>query len=328
MRNSQLTAIAPTGTISIMMDCDTTGIEPELALSKEKLTAEGAVLSIVNRSVPDGLKALGYGATERDGIERWVEQTGSVAGAPGLEAGHEEVFSCALGHNSISSDGHLRMMAAMQPFVCGGISKTVNLDSDVSASEIEDVYIKAWELDLKAVSVYRDGCKDAQPLSVAGSNGAVSGAVRRDGTSIRYRIGGEDGELAFWRSESDRLDEIKLSVGDPGSAEDGLAGALSAVATAAVRRGVPVSDIVNALEGRKFLPAGVTDDPDVRFASSHVDYAAKRLALDYQRASGGAAQGTAGTVRGRACPVCGHRGEQAGTCLVCRECGYSSGVCD
>jgi ribonucleoside-diphosphate reductase alpha chain len=302
-RNAQASVLAPTGTISFMLDCDTTGIEPDFSLVKFKKLVGGGSMQIVNLTIPRALKKLGYQDEQIEAIVEYIADKGHVVDAPGLKPEHYEVFDTAMGERAISPMGHVRMMAAVQPFVSGAISKTVNLPERATVEEIEDVYLQGWKLGLKALAVYRDNCKVGQPLSDGGST-AKSAAAARDGDKvvekvIEYRpvrerlpkrrtsqttsfaVGGAEGYLTAGTYDDGRLGEIFLKFGKQGSTLAGVMDAFSIAVSVALQYGVPLETYVEKFTNMRFEPAGMTDDPDVRMAQSIMDYVFRRLALDY-----------------------------------------------
>jgi ribonucleoside-diphosphate reductase alpha chain len=301
-RNAQASVLAPTGTIGLMMDCDTTGVEPDMALVKFKKLVGGGSMQIVNQTVPRALRALGYQEEQVEAIVEFIAEHGHVIDAPGLKTEHYEVFDCALGARSIKAMGHVRMMAAAQPFLSGAISKTVNLPETATIADIEDVYYQGWKLGLKALAVYRDNCKVGQPLS-AGSKATESGSTTAEApaaqTVIEYRptrtrlpksrpsrttsfsVGGAEGYMTAGSYPDDGLGEVFLKLGKQGSTLAGVMDAFSIAISIALQYGVPLEQYVQKFTNMRFEPAGLTDDPDIRMAQSVLDYIFRRLALDY-----------------------------------------------
>ena len=299
-RNAQASVLAPTGTIGFMMDCDTTGIEPDFSLVKFKKLVGGGSMQIVNLTIPRALRALGYQDEQVEAIVEYIAEHGHVVDAPGLKAEHYEVFDCAMGERAISPMGHVRMMAACQPFLSGAISKTVNLPETATVEDIEEVYLQGWKLGLKALAVYRDNCKVGQPLSDAKAKGADAGAAepkvervieyrpvrkrlpkRRQSVTTSFTVGGAEGYLTASSYPDDGLGEIFLKFGKQGSTLAGLMDAFSLAVSVALQYGVPLETYVEKFTNLRFEPAGLTDDPDVRMAQSIMDYVFRRLALDY-----------------------------------------------
>ena len=298
VRNAQSTVLAPTGTISFMLDCDTTGIEPDLALRKAKSLVGGGSLTIVNRSLAPALRGLGYGAGEIDGILAHVESSGSVLGAPGLAREHYPVFACSIGDNTVSPEGHVQMMAAVQPFLSGGISKTVNLPNEATVDDVRDLFVSAWRSGVKAVAVYRDNSKWQQPLSAAGAGRSDDSAsatgpealpepVRRrlprhrTSRTMEFRVADCKGFVTVGEYDDGRPGEIFVRVSKQGSTLAGIMDAFAVAVSHGLQYGVPLRSYVDAYCGMRFEPAGVTDDPDIRIATSLMDYLFRRLALTY-----------------------------------------------
>ena len=296
-RNAQASVLAPTGTIGFMMDCDTTGIEPDFSLVKFKKLVGGGSMQIVNLTIPRALRKLGYPQETIEAIVEYIADKGHVLDAPGLKPEHYEVFDTAMGVRAISPMGHVRMMASVQPFLSGAISKTVNLPESATVKEIEDVYVQGWKLGLKALAVYRDNCKVGQPLSDAGSRTkeAPSPAAetvvyrptrerlpkRRISQTTSFTVGGAEGYLTAGTYDDGRLGEVFLKFGKQGSTLAGVMDAFSIVTSVALQYGVPLETFVEKFTNMRFEPAGMTDDPDVRMAQSLMDYVFRRLALDY-----------------------------------------------
>jgi ribonucleoside-diphosphate reductase alpha chain len=314
VRNSQASVLAPTGTIGLMMDCDTTGIEPDLGLVKHKKLVGGGTMSIVNQTVPRALKQLGYTKPQIDDIVAYIDEEKTILGAPHLQKGHEPVFACSMGDNSIHYLGHVKMMAAVQPFLSGAISKTVNMPEEVSVEDIEQLHIDAWQMGLKAVAIYRDNCKVAQPLSMA-KKGAdannnvaaepaapvetaavaeavndkyiVKGAVRRrlpnarNARTIAFNVAGSKGYVTVGEFEDGTPGEVFLKIAKQGSTLAGVMDALAVSVSYGLQYGVPLKSYVHGLTNMAFAPSGITDDPEIRTASSLVDYIFRRLAMTY-----------------------------------------------
>ncbi|GAB3111758.1 vitamin B12-dependent ribonucleotide reductase [Janibacter alkaliphilus] len=298
-RNAQASVLAPTGTIGFMMDCDTTGVEPDFSLVKFKKLVGGGSMQIVNLTIPRALHRLGYAEETVEAIVEYIADKGHVIDAPGLKPEHYEVFDTAMGARAISPMGHVRMMAAVQPFLSGAISKTVNLPESATVEEIEDVYLQGWKLGLKALAVYRDNCKVGQPLSDGGSKGeeATTEAApektveyrpmrrrlpkRRTSQTTSFAVGGAEGYLTAGTYDDGELGEIFLKFGKQGSTLAGLMDAFSIAISIALQHGVPLDTYVEKFTNLRFEPAGMTDDPDVRMAQSIMDYVFRRLALDY-----------------------------------------------
>jgi ribonucleoside-diphosphate reductase alpha chain len=295
-RNSQASVIAPTGTIGLMMDCDTTGLEPDLALVKFKKLVGGGSMQIVNGTVPRALNKLGYQDEQVEAIVEHISEHGNVIDAPGLRPEHYEVFDCAMGVRSISAMGHVRMMAAIQPFVSGALSKTVNLPETATVEDIEDVYFQGWKLGLKALAVYRENSKVGQPLNDAKSKKADAEASdevhdhrpvrkrlpkKRPSQTVSFSVAGAEGYMTAGSYPDDGLGEVFLKLGKQGSTLAGVMDAFSIAISIALQYGVPLETYVQKFTNMRFEPAGMTDDPDIRMAQSVMDYIFRRLALDY-----------------------------------------------
>jgi ribonucleoside-diphosphate reductase alpha chain len=298
VRNSQAVVIAPTGTIGLAMDCDTTGIEPDLALVKTKKLVGGGTMSIVNQTIPRALRRLGYSPAEVDDIVAYIDDHMSVVGAPRLAAEHLPVFACSMGDNTIHYEGHVRMMGAVQPFVSGGISKTVNMPEDVTVEDVEGLHMLAWELGLKSVAIYRDNCKLGQPLSTSKVSTAATPEVEvvervvhhpvrqkmprtRRGRTFEFRVADCKGFATIGEYENGQPGEIFLTVSKQGSTMAGVMDAFAKSVSYGLQYGVPLRAFVEAFTNMRFEPAGMTDDPDIRFASSIMDYLFRRLAIEY-----------------------------------------------
>ena len=295
-RNAQASVLAPTGTISFMMDCDTTGIEPDFSLVKFKKLVGGGSLQIVNQTIPRALRRLGYADETAEAIVEFIAEHGHVIDAPGLKPEHYEVFDTAMGERAIKPMGHVRMMAAAQPFLSGAISKTVNLPETATVEEIADVYLQGWKLGLKALAVYRDNCKVGQPLSdgKAKKKGAPAEATTIEYRPIRKRlpktrpslttsfsVGGAEGYMTSGSYPDDGLGEVFLKLGKQGSTLAGVMDAFSIAVSIGLQYGVPLETFIQKFTNLKFEPAGLTDDKDVRMAQSIMDYIFRRLALDH-----------------------------------------------
>jgi ribonucleoside-diphosphate reductase alpha chain len=294
-RNAQISVIAPTGTIGLLMGCDTLGLEPELSLVKTKNLVGGGILRMVNRTVPDGLSALGYGEEERRAIVGHVEKTGTIEGAPGLDPGDLAVFDCALappgGSRTIEPMGHLKMLGAVQPFLSGGASKTINLPNGATVEEIERIYLEAWRLGIKSVALYRDGCKASQPFETGAAKPAATVGPRgparerlpaeRRAVTHHFEVGGHDGYVTVGLYPDGRVGEIFFRVTKEGSTVNGLMDSLGLSMSMALQHGVPLRDLVRKLAHLRFEPAGMTNNPRIRFARSIPDYVARWLALEF-----------------------------------------------
>ncbi|CAM5436225.1 Vitamin B12-dependent ribonucleotide reductase OS=Streptomyces alboniger OX=132473 GN=CP975_26765 PE=3 SV=1 [Streptomyces alboniger] len=306
-RNSQASVIAPTGTIGLAMSCDTTGLEPDLALVKFKKLVGGGSMQIVNGTVPQALRRLGYQEEQIEAIVAHIAENGNVIDAPGLKTEHYEVFDCAMGERSISAMGHVRMMAAIQPWISGALSKTVNLPETATVEDVEEVYFEAWKMGVKALAIYRDNCKVGQPLSAKKKEAekaeitekaedtirtAVEKVVEyrpvrkrlpkgRPGITTSFTVGGAEGYMTANSYPDDGLGEVFLKMSKQGSTLAGMMDAFSIAVSVGLQYGVPLETYVSKFTNMRFEPAGMTDDPDVRMAQSIVDYIFRRLALDF-----------------------------------------------
>lgn len=317
VRNSQASVLAPTGTIGLMMDCDTTGIEPDLGLSKVKKLVGGGTMTIVNQTVPRALKALGYTKDQVEDIVKYIDQEKTITGAPHLKPAHFDVFSCSMGDNPIHYLGHVKMMSAVQPFISGAISKTVNMPEDVTVEDVEQLHIDAWRMGLKAVAIYRDNCKVAQPLSMAKKESDVTeeekavpvavtaatvpagtmealndriivkGAVRRllprkrNSKTYKFKVADLKGFFTVGEYEDGNPGELFVSVAKQGSTLSGMMDAFAVSVSHGLQYGVPLKAYVRTMMSTSYAPAGITDDPELRTTSSITDYIFRRLAFDY-----------------------------------------------
>ena len=302
-RNAQVTVLAPTGTIGFMMDCDTTGIEPDIALVKYKKLVGGGLLKIVNQTVPEALKHLGYSDAQISEILLYIEQQGSIEGAPGLQEAHLAVFDCAFkpanGIRSIQYMGHLRMMSAVQPFISGAISKTVNLPADATIEDITDVYTEAWRLGVKAVAVYRDGCKRTQPLNTKlESKGKGKGSAEsktdakveykpvrrrlpdeRRALTHKFSVGGHEGYLTVGTYDDGTAGEIFVRMSKQGSVVSGLMDSFATAISLALQYGVPLQVLVDKFSHTRFEPSGWTTNKEIPMAKSIMDYIFRWMAI-------------------------------------------------
>ncbi|MGZ5297961.1 MAG: TSCPD domain-containing protein, partial [Actinomycetota bacterium] len=376
-RNAQASVLAPTGTIGLMMDCDTTGIEPELALVKTKKLVGGGTMQFVNQTVPRALEKLGYAPTQSEDVVAYIAQNNSVVGAPHLKPEHYAVFDTAMGAEPIHYMGHVRMMAAAQPFISGAISKTVNMPEEATVEDVEQLFIESWKLGLKAVAIYRDNCKVAQPLSAdkkktvdVPAPAELAQPVRRrlpmsrPSTTTSYQVGDAEGYITAGSYPDDGLGEIFLKTSKQGSTLSGVMDAFAIAVSIGLQHGVPLETYVSKFINMKFEPSGMTNDPDIRFASSLVDYVFRRLTLDYlpedKREALGIRSIEERTIAAKAeveekirpaavssdpapellpitekqtarfldaplCYQCGSRMQPAGSCYVCGTCGSTSG---
>ena len=299
-RNAQASLLAPTGTIGFMMDCDTTGIEPDFSLVKFKKLVGGGSMQIVNQTIPRALRKFGYTEQQISDIVDFISDHGHVIGAPHLDERHYEVFDTAMGERSIKPMGHVRMMAAVQPFLSGAISKTVNLPESATVEDIADVYMQGWKLGLKALAVYRDNCKVGQPLSDGKKHDESQAAVEekiiekvvyrpkrerlpksRMSRTTSFSVSGAEGYMTSSSYDDGRLGEVFLRLGKQGSTLSGVMDAFSIAVSIGLQYGVPLESFVQKFTNLKFEPAGMTDDQDIRIAQSIMDYIFRRLALDY-----------------------------------------------
>jgi ribonucleoside-diphosphate reductase alpha chain len=280
-----------------MMDCDTTGIEPDLALVKFKKLVGGGSMQIVNQTVPRALKNLGYPHEQVEAITEYIAEHGHVVDAPSLRPEHYDVFDCAMGERAISPMGHVRMMAAVQPQLSGAISKTVNMQESATVEEIERIYFEGWKMGLKALAIYRDNCKVGQPLSDARKKPAEAEAAsaaphehrpvrkrlprQRPATVTRFSVAGAEGYMTASSYPDDGVGEVFLKLGKQGSTLAGVMDAFSMAISVGLQYGIPLDSYVAKFTNMRFEPAGLTDDPDIRLASSVMDYIFRRLALDH-----------------------------------------------
>ncbi len=301
VRNSQATVLAPTGTIGLMMDCDTTGIEPDLALTKAKKLVGGGTMFIVNQTIPRALNKLGYSADEIDKIIAHIDEHKTIIGAPVFKADHMPVFACSMGDNTIHYMGHVKMMAAVQPFISGAISKTVNMPEEATIEDVEELYIESWRLGLKAVALYRDNCKVGQPLSTQKKavdpltqeveriveTVIVQQPVRqklprtRTSKTFSFRVADCQGYVTVGEYDDGHPGEVFLKVAKQGSTLAGIMDAFAIGLSMGLQYGVPLEAYIEKFTNVRFEPAGMTDDPDIRFATSLVDYIFRRLAVEY-----------------------------------------------
>ncbi|MDK1476890.1 vitamin B12-dependent ribonucleotide reductase [Streptomyces sp. 549] len=299
-RNAQASVLAPTGTIGLMMDCDTTGVEPDLALVKFKKLVGGGSMQIVNNTVPKALKRMGYQPEQVEAVVAHIAEHGNVIDAPGLKPEHYEVFDCAMGERSISPMGHVRMMAAAQPFLSGAISKTVNMPASSTVEDVEEIYLQGWKLGTKALAVYVENSKVGQPLSAKTKEKAAEPVAEpepakvveyrpvrkrlpkgRPGITTSFTVGGAEGYMTANSYPDDGLGEVFLKMSKQGSTLAGMMDAFSIAVSVGLQYGVPLETYVSKFTNMRFEPAGMTDDPDVRMAQSIVDYIFRRLALDF-----------------------------------------------
>jgi ribonucleoside-diphosphate reductase alpha chain len=311
VRNSQASVLAPTGTIGLLMDCDTTGIEPDLGLCKMKKLVGGGTMTIVNQTVPRALRRLGYTPEQVAEVIAYVDENKSILGAPHVSPDHIPVFACSMGDNDIHYRGHITMMGAVQPFLSGAISKTVNVPEWVTVDEVEQLHIEAWRLGIKAVAIYRDNCKVAQPLAMAKKEVKEEAAAEvaagadpvqvveriverivnqptreklprnRRSRTFEFRVADCKGFVTVGEYDDGRPGELFLRVSKQGSTLAGIMDAFAISVSHGLQYGVPLHAFVEAFTNMRFEPAGMTDDADIRFASSLLDYIFRRLAVDY-----------------------------------------------
>jgi ribonucleoside-diphosphate reductase alpha chain len=379
-RNSQVTVLAPTGTIGFMMDCDTTGIEPDLALVKMKKLVGGGVIKIVNNTVPEALMRLGYAPEQTSEIVSHIDKNGKIDGAPYLKEEDVPVFDCSLapagGGRSIAWTGHVKMMAAAQPFLSGAISKTINMPEESTLEDIMKAYIESWKLGLKAVAIYRDNSKRSQPLSAAGKKKAEAAVeepvqrelfsraqrekmpVERASVTHKFSVGGHEGYLTVGMYEDGRPGELFIKMAKEGSTLSGVMDGLALTVSLGLQYGVPLKVFVDKLVNTRFEPSGISANPNIRFATSVLDYIArwlggKFISSDYLKLNGttvgdkvgfnglhnSAAAGTAPLRTSEAisysprdahegaptCSECGMLMVPNGACYKCENCGSTSG---
>jgi ribonucleoside-diphosphate reductase alpha chain len=309
VRNAQASVLAPTGTIGLMMDCDTTGIEPDLALTKSKKLVGGGTMLIVNQTIPRALRNLGYSTAQVDAIIGHIDEHKTILGAPEFKVEHLPVFACSMGDNTIHYMGHVKMMGAVQPFISGAISKTVNMPEEATVEDVESLHLEAWKLGIKAVAIYRDNCKVAQPLSTQKKAGSQVDADAANGLSqqverivetvivqqpirqklprtrvsktFSFRVADCHGYATVGEFEDGRPGEVFLKVAKQGSTLAGIMDAFAISVSHGLQYGVPLQAFIEMFTNMRFEPAGMTDDPDIRFATSLVDYLFRRLAVEY-----------------------------------------------
>jgi len=300
-RNAQATVLAPTGTIGFMMDCDTTGVEPDIALVKYKKLVGGGLMKIVNQTVPMALRKLGYSQAQTEAIVDYIDKTETIEGAPGLKDSHLPVFDCAFkaakGHRSIHYMGHIKMMGATQPFISGAISKTVNVPKDATVDEIMQAYVQSWKLGAKAISIYRDGSKRTQPLNTSKDKTAAEIAAQavlmvtqpirrklpdeRQALTHKFDIAGHEGYITVGLFENGQPGEIFLVMAKEGSTISGFADAFAQAISYALQYGVPLQALVDKFSHVRFEPSGMTRNPEIRFAKSIVDYIFRWMASKF-----------------------------------------------
>jgi ribonucleoside-diphosphate reductase alpha chain len=382
-KNSQVTVLAPTGTIGFMMDCDTTGIEPDLALVKMKKLVGGGVIKIVNNTVPQALLKLGYTPEQSSEIVSYIDKNGRIDGAPYMKPEHVPVFDCSLataGGRTIAWQGHVKMMAAAQPFLSGAISKTINMPEESTIEEIMNAYVDSWKIGLKAVAIYRDNSKRSQPLNAAGNKKDEKKVevaepvqrelfartqreklpVERDSVTHKFSVGGHEGYITVGMYPDGRAGEIFIKMSKEGSTLSGVMDGLALTLSIGLQYGVPLKVLVDKLLNTRFEPSGITANPNIRFATSVLDYIARWLggrfiSADYLKLNGAApAEGTVvagalvpgvipATTAARptepvtntsprdahegapTCSECGMLMVPNGACYKCENCGSTSG---
>ena len=354
-KNSQVTVLAPTGTIGFMMDCDTTGVEPDIALVKYKKLVGGGLLKIVNQTVPEALNRLGYGKEETNEIIKYIDENETIEGAPFLKEKDLPVFDCAFkplnGARSIHYSGHLKMMGAVQPFLSGAISKTVNMPEEASVDQIQEAYIEAWRLGLKALAIYRDGSKRSQPLNTSlkeeGENGSARPARlrlpdERQAITHKFSVAGHDGYLTVGMYDDGTPGEIFVVMAKQGSVVSGLMDTVATSISMALQYGVPLKVLVDKFSHSRFEPAGFTNNPQIPIAKSIVDYifrwlGQKFLTVEDQPQPEKAAPVTSMQMEDMEkqvfqtqadappCPECGSIMVRNGSCYKCLNCGSTSG---
>ncbi|MBI2212008.1 MAG: vitamin B12-dependent ribonucleotide reductase [Acidobacteria bacterium] len=296
-RNAQISVLAPTGTIAFMMDCDTTGIEPDIALVKYETLVGGGMLKIVNNTVPVALKRLGYDQKQVNDIVNYIDENDTIEGAPHLLDSHLAVFDCAFkaanGTRTIHYKGHIKMMAAVQPFISGAISKTINMPNEATVEEIEQAYYEAWKLGLKAVAIYRDGCKRSQPLSTKKDKGVAEALTaeqrasrrklpdEREAITHKFSVGGHEGYITVGKYEDGAPGEIFITMAKEGSTISGLMDAFATMTSLALQHGVPLQLLVDKFSHTRFEPSGFTKNPEIPMAKSIMDYIFKWLSIKF-----------------------------------------------
>jgi len=295
-RNAQATVLAPTGTISFLMDCDTTGIEPDIALVKYKQLAGGGMLKIVNQTVPLALRTLGYDEPAIEGVLAYIDKNDTIEGAPGLRDQHLPVFDCAfkprLGKRSIAWEAHVKMMAAAQPFISGAISKTVNMPRETTPADIAGAYIEGWRLGLKAIAIYRDGSKESQPLNTSSESdkaaAKATAAPRRErlpdtrrSVTHKFNVGGHEGYITVGLYDDGRPGELFITMAKEGSTIGGLMDAFGTSVSMSLQYGVPLEVYVKKFSHTRFEPWGYTKNPDIPVAKSLVDYLFRWMGTEF-----------------------------------------------
>ncbi len=362
-RNSQATVLAPTGTIAFLMDCDTTGVEPELALIKYKKLVGGGTLKLVNSQMPAALKKLGYDEQQISEIPKYILERETIEGAPNLKPEHLPVFDCSFkaqkGTRSIGYLGHIKMLGAVQPFISGAISKTVNLPNNATPDDIRNAFIQSWKLGLKSVAVYRDGCKSVQPLNTSAEKVAekISKSDRtklpndRDSKTHKFSIAGHEGYLVTGLyPETKKPGETFIVIAKEGSTVSGLFDVIATLTSICLQFGVPLETLVRKFKDMRFEPSGITSNPNIRFAKSFIDYIFRYLGQtflsdDEKKEIFGSSHAGLSPENGEIkddnvtgndkastdSPVCGECGTlmfRAGSCYTCPNCFATTGVCN
>ena len=360
-----MTVIAPTGTIGFMMDCDTTGVEPELALVKYKKLVGGGVIKIVNNTVPEALLKLSYTPKQVSEIVSHIDSTGTIEGAPHIKDEHLPVFDCSFrpqnGERAIHYMGHVRMMGAVQPFISGAISKTINMPEESTVEHIMDAYIEAWRLGLKAVAIYRDGSKRAQPLSTGkakdekGERTAAGERIvyrptrrklpdERQSLTHKFSVGGHEGYITVGLYDNGMPGELFIRMAKEGSTISGLMDSFATAVSMTLQYGVPLQVLVDKFQHVRFEPSGWTGNSKIPYAKSVMDYlfrwlGAKYISPDYQQSEAGETPNLrpteeqpqkelpfqAGAMDAPICSECGSMMTNNGSCYKCENCGATSG---
>jgi len=334
-RNSQISALAPRGTIGFMMDCDTTGIEPSLALTQHKKLVGGGYMKIPTRAIPSVLTRLGYNGEAQDILDA-ISKTGEIPDL--IKPQHRKIFQTAIGKDQISTEGHLLMMASVQPFLSGGISKTVNMANSATVGDVANVYMRAWELGLKCVAIYRDGCKASQPTSASEKKEETKYAGlkwgerkrlpdERPSTTHKFSVGGQDGYLHLGLNDDGTPGEIFINISKAGSTLHGLIDMAATAISLGLQYGVPMGTMLEKFRGMRFEPSGFTGNKAIPRADSLADYLAKWLELreSAPKLEVDVAKKAAVSYHGAPCSSCGNLTVRAGTCWCCPICGTTTG---
>lgn len=339
-RNAQATLLAPCGTISFMMDCATTGIEPDTGLRKVKTMVGNSTMSYVNSTIKDALKSLGYAENDQEDLVQYVNLNGHMEGSK-LKPEHLPVFDCAIpcATRYLSVDAHIEMVAAVQPFLSGAISKTFNMPNDSSVRDVEMAFLKAWERGLKGIAIYRTGSKMSEPLQIKKLKEKDKKKIlkkedlpnERDAKTHKFTVGGHTGYLTVGNYKDGRPGEVFIRMAKHGSIVSGLLDSFAILFSLALQYGIPLETLIRKFKGMKFTPAGFTDNPDIRSAQSILDYLAQWMEKKYFtkeiKANGHSPEEEIEDINVDPCPVCGGTMVQTGSCHHCRNCGQTSGVC-